>query len=51
MHVDWQLRMRPQSFAYERTDREIWNVMIVHYIEMNQIGTGGSNCIDLVTKP
>ena len=29
--------MRPQRLADQRTDGQIWNIMIVHHIEMDEI--------------
>ena len=41
MHIDGHLHVRTDGFAHQRTDCQIGNIMIVHHIEMDDVGAGG----------
>lgn len=51
MDVDRHLHVRANGFAYERPDREVRNVMVVHYVKMDPIGAGGDDVADFFTEP
>ena len=43
MHINRYLHMRPDGFAHQRADSEIGDVVVVHHVEMHQIGASGFN--------
>src|SRR6185503_9664835 len=52
VHVDRRLHaVLAQRLADEWTDREIRDVMVVHDVEMDEIGTGRDDVVDLLAEP
>src|SRR5690606_15083410 len=43
MHVDRHLYMRSDRFADQWADRQVRNVMVVHHVEVNDVGAGGDD--------
>jgi hypothetical protein len=51
VHVDWRRdAMLAQGFANQRTNGQVGDKMIVHDIEMNNIGTGIKHGLDVLTE-
>ena len=52
MHVDRRLHaVLAERLAHQRADREIRHVMVVHDVEVNQIGAGREHRIHLFAEP
>ena len=47
VHVDRDLYQRTNRRAHHRTDRQIGHVMVVHHVEMDQIGAGRHHTLHL----
>jgi len=45
-----QRDVRPQRFAYQRADGQIGDVMVVHHVEVNQVGAGARDRPDLFAE-
>ena len=43
MDIDRYLDMRTDRLADQRPDRQVGNVMIVHHVEMDDVGTCGDD--------
>jgi hypothetical protein len=50
VHVERQLDMRPQRGAHHRADGEIRHVMVVHHVEVDQVGAGARHRLHFVAE-
>ncbi len=50
VHIDWYLNMRANGFADQGANCQIRNIMIVHDIKMDDVGTGGHDVSDFFAK-
>ena len=41
VHVDRHRRVRPDRLADQRPDRQVRNVVVVHHVEVDEVGAGG----------
>ena len=51
VHVDRHARMRLDRRADQRADREIRHVVVVHHVEMDQVGAGGDDGAHFFAEP
>ena len=51
MHVDRHRRVRLDRRADQRADREVRNVMVVHHVEVDEVGAGGDDRAHLLAQP
>ena len=50
MDVDRHLHVRPDRFADQRPDRQIRDIMVVHHIEVDEVGAGGDDVAALLRR-
>ena len=50
MHIDWNVDMGANRFADQRTDGQIGNVMVVHDVKVDPIGTGGGHIANFFSQ-
>jgi hypothetical protein len=49
--VDDRLREWTDRFAHQRTDGEVGHVMVVHHVEMHQVGAGRHDVAHFLAQP
>ncbi len=51
MHVDGHLHVRADRLAYERANRQVRHVVVVHHVEVNPVGARGYDVADFFAEP
>ena len=52
VHVYWHRHaVLPERLAYQRADREVRDVMVVHYVEVDDLSAGFDYGINLLAQP
>ena len=51
VHVDRHLGVRLDRLAHQRPDGEVGHVMVVHHVEVDQVGAGGDHGAHLLAQP
>ena len=50
VHVDRHLHVRADRLAYQRADRQVRYVMVVHHVEVDNVGAGGDDVAHFFTE-
>ena len=50
VHVDRHLHMRTDRFADERADGEVGDIMVIHHVEMDDVGAGSDDIADFLAE-
>ncbi|MNC89932.1 hypothetical protein D3C83_59490 [compost metagenome] len=51
MDIDEGLGERANRLAYQRADRQVGHVMVVHHVEMHEVGAGGDHVLHFLAQP
>jgi len=50
MHVNRHLHVRADGFANQRADGQVGNIMVVHHVEVNNVGAGSDDIADFFAQ-